>query len=264
MYPSQEPHLSVPKWEKVSREKKKQHAAKCFCNFGGTFFTVNISYPPNLPTPWCTQQHQRLSLRQSRAFHGAKTFLAPLRSAGDFPCARPWAKEFPCFFLSEETSLVCLHWRSTRSISDPLGQRLLLCDRDGSSVRRTRNIGGAGDPSSASVLQCWRNLIDAGDPRSATEQLLQWLLSLAHLYHAWRSWYSVVPWASSEKWWFFPKPSMILSWLGLLKQKNICGFAYTVPPCAKFMLQEYYRKKMTYGVYASWFISFVVWILYTT
>ena len=46
MYPSQEPHLSVPKWEKVSREKKKQHAAKCFCNFGGTCFPVNISYPP--------------------------------------------------------------------------------------------------------------------------------------------------------------------------------------------------------------------------
>ena len=101
-----------------------------------------------------------------------ETFLAPGLELKNFLAS---------FFLSEETSLVCLHWRSTRSIGDPLGQRLLLRDRDGSSVPRPRNIGGAGDPSSASVLQCRRNLVDAGDPRSATEQLLQWLLSRSSL-----------------------------------------------------------------------------------
>ena len=51
MYPSQEPHLTVPNWEKVLWEKKKQYDAKRFCLSAATFLTVQISYPPAYPTP---------------------------------------------------------------------------------------------------------------------------------------------------------------------------------------------------------------------
>ena len=48
MYPSQKPHLSGLRWQKVLW-KKKLYAAKYYCCFTATFVTEKNCYPPAYP-----------------------------------------------------------------------------------------------------------------------------------------------------------------------------------------------------------------------